>query len=145
MTFEQILEGINVKLAKRDFEKLPKVKLLPYTFEDYLQENPPALTARENIWYYYIPAILRGAAILFRGTVAGNAAEMLSLIKGGNMSPKAINATTNVIGLILAILEPVRSYLTEQPFEWGTFAVCILGAIVAYFTGKSTLADQKGR
>jgi len=55
------------------------------------------------------------------------------------MSPKVINIITNVIGALLFILEPLRAYLSSQPFNWMTFAVCIGGAIIAYFTSKSTL------
>jgi hypothetical protein len=82
---------------------------------------------------------------LLRGTVAGNAADLLTILKGGTVNPSQINLTTNIIGFLLAILEPVRSYLTEQPFEWGTFAACVLGAAVAYYTGKSTLAKEAGK
>jgi hypothetical protein len=59
------------------------------------------------------------------------------------MAPSRINLITNIVGFLLAILEPVRSYLSNQPFDWGTFSLCILGAIVAYFTGKNTLSVQK--
>lgn len=61
------------------------------------------------------------------------------------MSTKWINIITNVIAILLAILEPVRSYLQTQPFSWETFAVCILTALTAWFTGKSTLAEKKGK
>ncbi len=59
------------------------------------------------------------------------------------MNPKNINIITNVIAVLLAILEPVRSYLGSQPFNWTTFAVCIGGAVIGYFTSKSTLATGK--
>lgn len=55
-----------------------------------------------------------------------------------NLSPKIINTITNVIGILLFILEPVKSYLTSQPFNWTTFLTCIGGAIIAYFTSKSS-------
>lgn len=55
------------------------------------------------------------------------------------MSPKVINIITNIIGALLVILEPVRAYLLTQEFNWVTFIVCILAAIVAWFTGKSGL------
>ncbi len=58
------------------------------------------------------------------------------------MSPKVINIITNVIAILLAVLEPVRSYLTTQPFDWATFAVCIGGAVIGWFTGKSALAKK---
>ncbi len=59
------------------------------------------------------------------------------------MDAKVINIITNILGALLAIAEPVRAYLTSQPFEWTTFIVCIITAAVAYFTGKSTLSTQK--
>ncbi len=58
------------------------------------------------------------------------------------MTPSRINIVTNIVGFLLFVLEPVKSYLTGQPFSWETFLLCIGGAIVAYFTGKSTLATQ---
>jgi len=58
------------------------------------------------------------------------------------MNPKQINIATNVVAALLAILEPVNSYLTTQPFNWVTFGTCILGGVVAYFTGKSSLATK---
>ncbi len=59
------------------------------------------------------------------------------------MDAKKINLITNIIGILLAILEPVRAYLASQPFNWTTFLTCLGGAIIAYFTGKSTLALKK--
>jgi hypothetical protein len=59
-----------------------------------------------------------------------------------NLTPKWINIVTNVIGVLLFILEPVRSYLQSQPFNWVTFATCIGGAVIAYFTSKSTTATK---
>ncbi len=59
------------------------------------------------------------------------------------MSPKVINIITNVIGGLLFVLEPVRAYFTSQPFNWTTFMVCVGGAIIGYFTSKSTLSTQK--
>ena len=59
------------------------------------------------------------------------------------MNPKLINIITNVIAVALFILEPVKSYLTSQPFNWTTFLVCIGGAVIGYFTSKSTLSTQK--
>ncbi len=53
------------------------------------------------------------------------------------MSPQVINIITNIAAILLAILEPVKSYLTSQPFDWTTFLMTVLGAVVAYFTGKS--------
>jgi hypothetical protein len=54
------------------------------------------------------------------------------------MSPTTINFITNIVALLLAILEPLRAYFASQSFNWTTFALCILGAIVAYFTGKGS-------
>jgi len=59
------------------------------------------------------------------------------------MNPKLINIITNVIGVLLAILEPVRSFLLSQEFNWTNFLICIGGAVIAYFTSKSTLATSK--
>ncbi len=53
------------------------------------------------------------------------------------MSPQIINIITNIIGVAMFLLEPIKSYLTSQPFNWSTFVLCILGAVVAYFTSKS--------
>lgn len=147
-SLQRILDGVNAKLARQQFEKLKALPVVAVEtdFKEYLEKVPPVITPAENIWYYYIPAILKGAALLLRGTVAGNAAELLSQLKGGpNMNPSQINITTNIIGLLLAILEPVRSYLTSQPFDWGTFVACILGAGIAYYTGKATLAKEQGK
>jgi len=58
------------------------------------------------------------------------------------MNPNVINIITNVIAVLLAILEPVRAYLSSQPFNWTTFAVCIGGAVIGYFTSKSTLSTK---
>jgi hypothetical protein len=58
------------------------------------------------------------------------------------MNPKIINIITNIIAVLLAILEPVRAYLTSQTFNWTTFLVCIGGAIIGYFTSKSTLSTS---
>ena len=55
------------------------------------------------------------------------------------MKPSVINIITNVLGALLFVLEPVRAYLSSQPFNWMTFAMCVGTAIIAYFTSKSTL------
>ena len=59
-----------------------------------------------------------------------------------NLSPKLINTITNVIGILLFILEPIKSYLSSQPFNWITFLSCIGMAIIAYFTSKSSTFVQ---
>jgi hypothetical protein len=59
------------------------------------------------------------------------------------MSPSLINIITNVMGVLLFILEPIRAYFLSQPFSWVTFASCVFMAVVAYFTGKSTLFVTK--
>ncbi len=59
------------------------------------------------------------------------------------MKPETINLITNILSFILAIVEPVRAYLMSQPFNWLTFAVCIMTAIVAWFTGKGTIALKR--
>jgi hypothetical protein len=53
------------------------------------------------------------------------------------MNQYTINIITNIIGFLMVVLVPVKAYLTTQPFEWGTFVLCVLGAVVAYFTGKT--------
>ena len=55
------------------------------------------------------------------------------------MSPSAINWITNIIAALLFVLEPVRAYLASQPFSWMTFLLCVGGAVIGYFTGKSAL------
>lgn len=59
------------------------------------------------------------------------------------MTPQTINIITNIIAALLVIMEPIRAYLSSQPFSWMTFAVCIGGAIIGYFTSKSTLSINK--
>ena len=59
------------------------------------------------------------------------------------MSPSMINLITNIIGFMLAILVPVKTYLTSQSFDWMTFGLCIGGAVIAYFTGKSGVHTEK--
>jgi hypothetical protein len=59
------------------------------------------------------------------------------------MSPATINLITNIVGLLLFVLVPVKTYLESQPFDWGTFGLCIGGAIIAYLTGKSGIRSEK--
>ena len=59
------------------------------------------------------------------------------------MNPSLINTITNILGFILVIAEPIRSYLSTQPFSWETFLLCLGSAVIAYFTGKSTLSTLK--
>lgn len=61
------------------------------------------------------------------------------------MTPQTINIITNVIGILLVVLEPVKSYLSTQPFEWGTFAMCVGAAVIGYFTSKSATAISKDK
>lgn len=58
------------------------------------------------------------------------------------MTPKTINLITNVIAVLLFILEPIRAYLSSQEFNWTTFIICIGSAIIGYFTSKSVLNTQ---
>ncbi len=60
-----------------------------------------------------------------------------------NLSPETINLITNVLAALLVILEPIKAYFQSQPFNWITFAICLMSAIVAWFTGKSTLYAMK--
>lgn len=59
------------------------------------------------------------------------------------MSPKLIDIITNVMAFLLFVLEPIKSYLDTQPFDWFNFAMCVLAAVVAFFTGKSAKSIQK--
>lgn len=59
------------------------------------------------------------------------------------MTPNVINWITNIVGFLLVILVPIKDYLATQPFDWFAFAICVLGAVVAYFTGKSTIYRMK--
>jgi len=61
------------------------------------------------------------------------------------MQPATINIITNIIGILLVILEPVKAYLSTQPFEWSTFGICVLSAVVAYFTSKSATSIMKDK
>ena len=54
-----------------------------------------------------------------------------------------INWVTNIAGFLLVILEPISSYLKNQPFQWDTFLICLLGAVSAYFIGKSKVWENK--
>jgi len=59
------------------------------------------------------------------------------------MDAKVINIITNILGIVLAVAEPLRAYFLAQPFSWATFIPLLLTAVIAYFTGKSTLAAGK--
>ncbi len=59
------------------------------------------------------------------------------------MKPETINLITNIIGVLLAVLEPVRAYLVSEPFNWVTFGICIGSAIIAWYTGKSSIYLKK--
>ena len=59
------------------------------------------------------------------------------------MNPSTINLITNIIAFFLAILEPLRAYFASQPFDWTTFALCIGGAVIAYFTGKGSMTVER--
>lgn len=59
------------------------------------------------------------------------------------MTPKTINIVTNIMAFLLVVLVPIKNYLETQPFDWFTFFLCICGAVVGYFTGKSDLKGSK--
>ena len=59
------------------------------------------------------------------------------------MSPSMINLITNIVAFLLAILEPLKAYFANQPFDWTTFALCIGGAVIAFFTGKGSMTVLK--
>jgi len=69
--------------------------------------------------------------------------DQLKEVNWMNFSPGSINGITNIIALSLAILEPLKSYLTSQPFQWETFAITMLGAVTAFFTGRGAMFIQK--
>ena len=54
-----------------------------------------------------------------------------------------VNIVTNVIGFLLAVAEPIRAYVTTQPFNWLTFTTCVLTGVIAWYTGKSALVEKK--
>lgn len=58
------------------------------------------------------------------------------------MTPQVINIITNVMAAIVVIIEPIRSYLTSQTFNWTTFIICVITAVIGYFTSKSTLSTK---
>lgn len=58
-------------------------------------------------------------------------------------SSATINVITNIIGLLLVVFGAVQTYLTSQQFNWMTFGLCIGGAVIAYFTGKSGVRTEK--
>ena len=58
-------------------------------------------------------------------------------------SPATINVITNIVGLLLVVFGAVQTYLTSQQFNWMTFGLCIGGAVIAYFTGKSGVRTEK--
>jgi hypothetical protein len=110
-----------------------------------LEEFPPdySLTFLEALRYRVLPWTLALVSILASQTAIGRLVDStLSLTETNQMQPTQINWITNVLAVLLAIVEPLNSYLTTQPFNWGTFALTILGAVVAYFTGKSGMAAQ---
>ena len=55
------------------------------------------------------------------------------------MSPNVINWITNIVAFLLVVLEPLRAYFGTQAFSWDTFLLCLGGAVIGYFTGKSAL------
>jgi len=61
------------------------------------------------------------------------------------MTPQVINIITNILGAIAAVIEPVRAFLLQPdtPFSWTNFGLCIVLALVNYFTGKSALSKDK--
>jgi len=56
------------------------------------------------------------------------------------MSASLINIITNIMAALVIIIEPIRAYLTSQTFNWTTFIICVITAVIGYFTSKSTLS-----
>ena len=48
---------------------------------------------------------------------------------------------TSIIGFLLVLLEPLETYFMNNEFEWQTFGLTVMAAVVAYFTGK----DKDGK
>jgi len=46
------------------------------------------------------------------------------------------NFFSNILAFILFIYQPLSDYLTNQEFNWKTFIVFLLGAIVSFTIGK---------
>jgi hypothetical protein len=111
-SLQRLLDSLNLKLAEREYQKLPGVAWpMPYSFEDYLKDNPPALTVVEQAWYNYIPQILKGVSIIFGGTVAGNAAALLLQLKGDTTLTQkpwytSRSIWTNLVGALWIALTP---------------------------------------
>lgn len=59
------------------------------------------------------------------------------------MSPQAINILTNIVGALFIIVGAAQGYLTSQPFSWPTFLVCIMAAVVSWYTGKGSIKLEK--
>lgn len=56
------------------------------------------------------------------------------------------DAITNVVAFIMVVLAAVQGYLGTlggEEINWYTLAITVVGAIVAYLTGKSSDAKPK--
>ena len=58
------------------------------------------------------------------------------------MNQATLNIITNVIGLLLFILEPVRAYLEQNDFNVWTFLLALGAAVVAYFSNKEEIKNS---
>jgi hypothetical protein len=58
------------------------------------------------------------------------------------MNQATLNIITNVIGLLLFILEPVRAYLEQNDFNVWTFMLAVGAAVVAYFSNKEEIKNS---
>jgi hypothetical protein len=57
-------------------------------------------------------------------------------------NPVVVNWVTNILGLLLAIAEPLHAYFGSQSFNFLTFIICLATAVLAYFTGKTVLPNK---
>jgi len=54
------------------------------------------------------------------------------------------NLLTTIVSILLLAVEPINAWLlSNQPFNWKTFASTVLMAIVAYATGKNANMTPK--
>jgi hypothetical protein len=142
---DEIPEKLNVETASTLAQKIKLDYKTRLDTVSQLEEFPPdySLSFLESLRYRVLPWTLSLVSVLASQTAIGRLIDStLSLTETDQMQPTQINWITNILAVLLAIAEPVNSYLSTQPFNWGTFAVTILGAVVAYFTGKSGMAAQ---
>lgn len=51
---------------------------------------------------------------------------------------------STIVAVILPFIEPINYFLlSNEPFNWKTFVASLLGALVAYATGKNADMSKK--